>query len=155
MVVKLGIPQIRYEVESLTRMLLGETPVTIVLPDETAPAGKDIITVTEEPTEDGVMCCVRAFFDGRMQEGTRRCTDDPVEKEQTVCRLIYDQLTALLGAQPAMGHADRCAPGEVGAPNDRSRIGGSGDCPKINRLWCQQGALAAFTGYVEKPKSDH
>lgn len=97
MVVKLGIPQIRYEVESLTRMLLGETPVTIVLPEETAPAEKDIITVTEEPTEDGVMCCVRAFFDGRMQEGARRCTDDPVEKEQTVCRLIYDQLTALLG----------------------------------------------------------
>ncbi len=97
MVVKLGIPQIRYEVESLTRMLLGETPVTIVLPEETAPAEKDIITVTEEPTEDGVMCCVRALFDGRMQEGARRCTDDPVEKEQTVCRLIYDQLTALLG----------------------------------------------------------
>ena len=97
MVVKLGIPQIRYEVESLTRMLLGETPVTIVLPDETAPAEKDIITVTEEPTEDGVICRVRTLFDDKIQESSRRCADNPAEKEQTVCRLIYDQLTACWG----------------------------------------------------------
>ena len=34
MVVKLNRPDIRYEVESLTRMLLGEAPVTVVLPGE-------------------------------------------------------------------------------------------------------------------------
>ena len=41
MVVKLNRPDIRYEVESLTRMLLGEAPVTVVLPGETPPRDDD------------------------------------------------------------------------------------------------------------------
>lgn len=97
MVVKLGIPQIRYEVESLTRMLLGETPVTVVLPEETVPDDKDMITVTEEPAENGVLCRVRTLLGGKMQESARLCADDSAQKEQAVCRIIYDQLTVLLG----------------------------------------------------------
>ena len=97
MVVKLGIPQIRYEVESLTRMLLGETPVTVVLPEETVPDDNDMITVTEEPEENGVLCRVRTLLGGKMQESVRLCADDSAQKEQAVCRIIYDQLTVLLG----------------------------------------------------------
>lgn len=51
MVVKLNRPDIRYEVESLIRMLLGETPVTIVLPGEAIPDDNDSIAITVQEQE--------------------------------------------------------------------------------------------------------
>ena len=55
MVVKLNRPDIRYEVESLTRMLLGEAPVTVVLPGEISPRDDDHITVTVSEQPDGCL----------------------------------------------------------------------------------------------------
>lgn len=52
MVVKLNRPDIRYEVESLIRMLLGETPVTIVLPGEAIPDDNDSIAITVQEQEN-------------------------------------------------------------------------------------------------------
>ena len=97
MVVKLNRPDIRYEVESLTRMLLGEAPVTVVLPGETPPRDDDHITVTVSEQPDGCLCRVVTHFDGKTAEGTQSTTPDRTDCEQTVCRLIYDQLTMLLG----------------------------------------------------------
>lgn len=97
MVVKLNRPDIRYEVESLTRMLLGEAPVTVVLPGEIPPRDDDHITVTVAEQPDGCLCRVATHFDGKTAEGTQSTTPDRTDCEQAVCRLIYDQLTMLLG----------------------------------------------------------
>ena len=97
MVVKLNRPDIRYEVESLTRMLLGEAPVTVVLPGEIPPRDGDHITVTVSEQPDGCLCRVVTHFDGKTAEGTQSTTPDRTDCEQAVCRLIYDQLTTLLG----------------------------------------------------------
>ena len=97
MVVKLNRPDIRYEVESLTRMLLGEAPVTVVLPGEIPPRDDDHITVTVSEQPDGCLCRVVTHFDGKTAEGTQSTTPDRTDCEQAVCRLIYDQLTTLLG----------------------------------------------------------
>lgn len=97
MVVKLNRPDIRYEVESLTRMLLGEAPVTVVLPGETPPRDDDHIAVTVSEQPDGCLCRVVTHFDGKTAEGTQSTTSDRTDCEQAVCRLIYNQLTTLLG----------------------------------------------------------
>lgn len=81
----------------MTRMLLGETPVTVVLPGENALDDENMIVIAEEPEQNGVRCCVTTVFNGKAQKDARLCANDSAEKEQTVCRLIYDQLTTLQG----------------------------------------------------------
>ena len=81
----------------MTRMLLGETPVTVVLPGENALDDENMIVIAEELEQNGVRCCVTTVFNGKAQKDARLCANDSAEKEQTVCRLIYDQLTTLQG----------------------------------------------------------
>ena len=97
MVVKLNRPDIRYEVESLTRMLLGETPVTIVLPGEAVPDDSDSIAITVQEQEKCCLCYVATCLNGEKREASSLSMADRTEIEQTVCRILYDQLTALLG----------------------------------------------------------
>lgn len=96
MVVKLNRPDIRYEVESLIRMLLGETPVTIVLPGEAIPDDNDSIAITVQEQEKCCLChgCLPEWGKG---EASSPSTVDRTEIEQTICRMLYNQLTALLG----------------------------------------------------------
>lgn len=121
MVVKLNRPDIRYEVESLIRMLLGETPVTIVLPGEAIPDDNDSIAITVQEQEKCCLCHVVACLNGEKREASSPSTADRTEIEQTICRMLYNQLTALLGHTPSLGNADRCASGKAGTANDRSR----------------------------------
>jgi len=97
MVVKLNRPDIRYEVESLIRMLLGETPVTIVLPGEAIPDDNDSIAITVQEQEKCCLCHVVACLNGEKREASSPSTVDRTEIEQTICRMLYNQLTALLG----------------------------------------------------------
>lgn len=97
MVVELHIPEIRYEVESLTRMLLGEMPVTVVLPEDTAPQDENRIVIDVYRQENGCTCNVISWLNGDLREGTLTCAADRTEIEQAVCRMIYEQLTAMIG----------------------------------------------------------
>ena len=49
----------------MTRMLLGETPVTVVLPGENALDDENMIVIAEEPEQNGVRCCVTTVFNGK------------------------------------------------------------------------------------------
>lgn len=79
MVVKLNRPDIRYEVESLIRMLLGETPVTIVLPGEAIPDDNDSIAITVQEQEKCCLCHVVACLNGEKREASSPSTVDRTE----------------------------------------------------------------------------
>ena len=97
MVVELNIPGIRYETESLVRMLLGEEPVTVTESEHTASEEQDCISVTGETMPKGYRCCVVTRFKHNTREGCAVCQGERTAIEQTVCRLIYRQMTELLG----------------------------------------------------------
>ena len=79
MVVKLNRPDIRYEVESLTRMLLGETPVTIVLPGEAVPDDSDSIVITAQEQEKCCLCYVATCLNGEKREASSLSMADRTE----------------------------------------------------------------------------
>lgn len=97
MVVKLNVPEIRYEVESLTRMLLGEAPVSVVLPGAAVPEDGDLIDITVQEQQDDCKCHVSTCLNGKTKEAVCACISERLAIEQTVCRMLYDQLTDLLG----------------------------------------------------------
>lgn len=96
MVIDLQIDGIRYEVESLVRMLLPEDTVTVIT-DGTCNTEKDTIRITEEAAQHGVICKVQSHYNEINVSDEAICSDDTHSKEQTVCRLLYRQLTKLLG----------------------------------------------------------
>ena len=97
MVVELNIPGIRYETESLVRMLLGEQPVTVTESGHTDSEELDCISVTGETMPEGYRCRVVTRFKHNTREDCAVCQEERTAIEQTVCRLIYRQMTELLG----------------------------------------------------------
>ena len=84
MVVELNIPGIRYETESLVRMLLGEEPVTVTESEHTASEELDCISVTGETMPEGYRCRVVTRFQHNTREGCAVCKGERTEKEKTV-----------------------------------------------------------------------
>lgn len=102
MVIDLRIAGIRYEVESLVRMLLPEESITVV-EDVVGSTEENYIHITETDASGAFCCKVESHYNGKALEEQQTCADDSHEKEQTVCRLLYRQLTQLLGRQLPWG----------------------------------------------------
>ena len=71
--------------------------MTIVLPGEAVPDDSDSIVITVQEQEKCCLCYVATCLNGEKREASSLSMADRTEIEQTVCRILYDQLTALLG----------------------------------------------------------
>lgn len=105
MLICLRLKGIRYEVDSLSRMLFPNGEITLLEDDAPLPAGGgDSVVISGEPRESGRFCCrIETDLDGAAYLDERLCPDDLHEIEQTVCRLLYERVCTVRGRRLPWG----------------------------------------------------
>lgn len=105
MVIDLRIEGIRYEVDSLVRMLLPDRVIRMTEGSaEPIPAEEDCLLIEAEQTTKSVAHC-RIFLrlDGHETEDKVECPADTHSMEQSVCRILYARITELQGRELPWG----------------------------------------------------
>ncbi len=99
MVIWLKVPGIRYEVESLCRMLFPEETVTLTEEEKFSPAAGENLVLLEllDSSENKADCRLTVRMAGQEREALFSAPADTHSLEQSFCTRIYDVVTEISG----------------------------------------------------------